>query len=74
MLKTRISEHDDEMDERFTEIEGLKSAMGGYDDEANISLFSPRSSRKRPSRGAASAARKRLRRRRGSDSEDTDST
>ena len=73
-LKKQISEHNNEIDERFTEIEGLKSAMGGSDDEADISLFSPRSSRKRPSREAASESRKRLRRRHGSDSEDTDST
>lgn len=72
-LKGKISELTDEIDQRLTVMECLKSALDDSDDEGHLLLASPRSSQKRPSREAASEARKRLRRQH-SDSEETDST
>jgi hypothetical protein len=73
-LKRQISELTEETEQRLTEVECLKSALDDSDDEDHLMLASPRSSRKRPSREAASEARKRLRLQQSSDSEETDST
>lgn len=73
-LTQRSSELKDEIEQCLNEIETLKSAIRGPDDEEEVIVFSPGSSLKRPSRGAAFTARKRLRQLRDSDSEETDST
>jgi hypothetical protein len=70
-MKQRGVKINDEIEQCMTEIECLKSALRGARDGDDIILFSPRSSRKRPSREAAAQARKRLRSLNESDSEDT---
>ncbi len=75
-MKGQISAFNDEIEQSLTDIDRLKAAIGALDDdeEDDVIVFSPGASRKRPSRTAAEAARKRLRALDGSDFEDTDST
>jgi len=73
-LTQRNSELKDEIEQCLNEIETLKPAIHSPDDEDDVIVFSPGGSLKRPSRGAAFTARKRLRQLRDSDSEETDST
>ncbi|KAL2137151.1 hypothetical protein VTI74DRAFT_7698 [Chaetomium olivicolor] len=67
--KGRDAELNADIEQRLTEIEELKAAFDGSDDEDDALLVSPRSTRKRPSRVSALEARKRLRQH--SESEDT---
>lgn len=73
-MKERNFELREETDECNAQIRCLKSAIRRAANEDDFVLFSPGSSRKRPSRGAASKPHKRQRPSHGSDSEDADPT
>lgn len=63
-----------EIEQCLTYIGGLRSAIDDSADEDDVILFSPRASRKRPTREKTSKPSKRTRRQRDDDSEDSDST
>jgi chromosome segregation ATPase len=73
-LKKRLTEANGEIEQCLTDIDSLRSAIDNPADEDDLILFSPRGSRKRPTRETTPKPSKRMRRQRDDDSEDSDST